>query len=101
MNLYEVIKKNQFQGFSSNLVRKFAYAILQCLKLLYRERIIHCDLKPVRKSIWFVFFYSISYKTDNNEWQPFVTTEIEKIFYDKYCILLFCMTETVYIRKTY
>lgn len=47
MNLYEVIKKNQFQGFTSNLVRKFAYAILQCLKLLNKERIIHCDLKPV------------------------------------------------------
>lgn len=47
MNLYEVIKKNQFQGFSCTLVRKFAYAILQCLKLLYKEHIIHCDLKPV------------------------------------------------------
>jgi dual specificity tyrosine-phosphorylation-regulated kinase 2/3/4 len=52
MNLYEVIKKNQFQGFTSNLVRKFAYAILQCLKLLNKEQIIHCDLKPVSINIF-------------------------------------------------
>jgi dual specificity tyrosine-phosphorylation-regulated kinase 2/3/4 len=36
MNLYELIKKNKFQGFSLQLVRKFAHAILQCLDLLYR-----------------------------------------------------------------
>jgi len=47
MNLYELIKKNNFQGFSIALIRRFAYALLQCLKLLQRERIIHCDLKPV------------------------------------------------------
>ena len=47
MNLYELIKKNNFQGFSIALIRRFAYALLQCLKLLHRERIIHCDLKPV------------------------------------------------------
>jgi len=46
MNLYELIKKNNFQGFSIALIRRFAYALLQCLKLLQRERIIHCDLKP-------------------------------------------------------
>lgn len=45
-NLYELIKKNKFHGFSLQLVRKFAHAILQCLDLLYRNRIIHCDLKP-------------------------------------------------------
>ncbi len=47
INLYELIKKNNFQGFSIALIRRFAYALLQCLKLLVRERIIHCDLKPV------------------------------------------------------
>ena len=47
MNLYELIKKNNFQGFSVALIRRFAYALLQCLKLLAREKIIHCDLKPV------------------------------------------------------
>ncbi|KAI6655755.1 Dual specificity tyrosine-phosphorylation-regulated kinase 2-like [Oopsacas minuta] len=46
MNLYELIKKNKFQGFSIGLVRKFAHSILQCLDLLFRHRIIHCDMKP-------------------------------------------------------
>ena len=46
MNLYELIKKNKFRGFSLLLVRKFAHSILQCLELLHRDRIIHCDLKP-------------------------------------------------------
>ena len=46
MNLYELIKKNKFQGFSIALVRKFAHSILMCLDMLYRNRIIHCDLKP-------------------------------------------------------
>ncbi|CAF0726304.1 unnamed protein product [Didymodactylos carnosus] len=46
MNLYELIKKNRFQGFSLQLVRKFAHSILQCLDALYRNKIIHCDLKP-------------------------------------------------------
>ena len=46
MNLYELIKKNKFQGFSLALVRKFAHSILLCLDALYRNRIIHCDLKP-------------------------------------------------------
>ncbi|XP_065673538.1 dual specificity tyrosine-phosphorylation-regulated kinase 2 [Hydra vulgaris] len=46
INLYELIKKNKFQGFSLQLVRKFAHSMLQCLESLYRNRIIHCDLKP-------------------------------------------------------
>nr|CAB3240368.1 dual specificity tyrosine-phosphorylation-regulated kinase 2-like [Phallusia mammillata] len=46
INLYELIKKNKFQGFSLQLVRKFAHSILQCLEALQRNRIIHCDLKP-------------------------------------------------------
>ncbi|XP_071960684.1 dual specificity tyrosine-phosphorylation-regulated kinase 2-like [Antedon mediterranea] len=46
MNLYELIKKNKFQGFSLQLVRKFAHSLLQCLDALHRNRIIHCDLKP-------------------------------------------------------
>ncbi|XP_074644711.1 dual specificity tyrosine-phosphorylation-regulated kinase 2-like [Tubulanus polymorphus] len=46
MNLYELIKKNKFQGFSLQLVRKFAHSILQCLDALHKNRIIHCDLKP-------------------------------------------------------
>uniref|UniRef100_A0A1I8FC17 Protein kinase domain-containing protein n=1 Tax=Macrostomum lignano TaxID=282301 RepID=A0A1I8FC17_9PLAT len=46
MNLYELVRKNRFQGFSLQLVRKFAHSILQCLELLHRNKIIHCDLKP-------------------------------------------------------
>lgn len=46
MNLYELIKKNNFQGFSLALIKRFAYSLLQCLKLLHKEKIIHCDLKP-------------------------------------------------------
>lgn len=46
INLYELIKKNKFQGFSLQLVRKFAHSLLQCLDALYRNKIIHCDLKP-------------------------------------------------------
>lgn len=46
MNLYELIKKNKFQGFSLQLVRKFAHSILQCLDSLFKNKIIHCDLKP-------------------------------------------------------
>jgi dual specificity tyrosine-phosphorylation-regulated kinase 2/3/4 len=37
-----LIKKNRFQGFSLQLVRKFAHSILQCLDALYRNKIIHC-----------------------------------------------------------
>ncbi|XP_067937923.1 dual specificity tyrosine-phosphorylation-regulated kinase 2-like [Watersipora subatra] len=46
MNLYELIKKNKFQGFSLQLVRKFAHSMLQCLDALFKNKIIHCDLKP-------------------------------------------------------
>ncbi|XP_025090002.1 dual specificity tyrosine-phosphorylation-regulated kinase 4-like isoform X2 [Pomacea canaliculata] len=46
INLYELIKKNNFQGFTITLIRRFAFSLLQCLKLLQREKIIHCDLKP-------------------------------------------------------
>ncbi|ESO11036.1 hypothetical protein HELRODRAFT_97197 [Helobdella robusta] len=46
INLYDLLKRNKFQGFGLPLIRKFAYSILLCLNLLYRNRIIHCDLKP-------------------------------------------------------
>ncbi|XP_043461040.1 dual specificity tyrosine-phosphorylation-regulated kinase 2-like isoform X1 [Leptopilina heterotoma] len=46
INLYELIKKNKFQGFSLQLVRKFAHSLLQCLEALYKNKIIHCDMKP-------------------------------------------------------
>lgn len=46
LNLYELIKKNNYQGFSLNLIRRFANSLLKCLRLLHKENIIHCDLKP-------------------------------------------------------
>ncbi|XP_076270757.1 dual-specificity tyrosine phosphorylation-regulated kinase 2 isoform X2 [Rhynchophorus ferrugineus] len=46
LNLYELIKKNNYQGFSLNLIRRFANSMLKCLRLLQKENIIHCDLKP-------------------------------------------------------
>ncbi|KAL0894410.1 hypothetical protein ABMA27_013026, partial [Loxostege sticticalis] len=47
INLYELIKKNNYQGFSLSLIRRFASSLLRCLRLLEAENIIHCDLKPV------------------------------------------------------
>ncbi|CAL8360561.1 unnamed protein product [Lota lota] len=46
VNLYELIKKNNFQGFSVALIRRFTHALLCCLQMLHAEKIIHCDLKP-------------------------------------------------------
>ncbi|CAF1017536.1 unnamed protein product [Adineta steineri] len=46
INLYELIRKNNHQGFSIHLVRRFATSLLQCLRVTSREKIIHCDLKP-------------------------------------------------------
>ncbi|KAI5742563.1 hypothetical protein M8J77_008632 [Diaphorina citri] len=46
LNLYELIKRNNYQGFSLGLIRRFAFSLVQCLRLLHRENIIHCDLKP-------------------------------------------------------
>lgn len=46
INLYELIKQNQFHGLSTALVRVFAQQLLDGLSLLNRARLIHCDLKP-------------------------------------------------------
>lgn len=46
VNLYELIKQNQFRGLSTNLVRVFSSQILDALVVLQKSRIIHCDLKP-------------------------------------------------------
>ncbi|XP_015187789.1 PREDICTED: dual specificity tyrosine-phosphorylation-regulated kinase 2-like [Polistes dominula] len=46
INLYELIKKNRFRGFSLQLVRKFSYSLLLCLDALNKNKIIHCDMKP-------------------------------------------------------
>ena len=46
MNLYEFIKKNNFQGVSLGLIRRFAVQILTALRFLNKNKIVHCDLKP-------------------------------------------------------
>jgi len=57
MNLYELIKTNEFRGFPLSLIRKyfrflslvnvrFARQILRCLLFLRKNRVVHCDLKP-------------------------------------------------------
>jgi len=46
INLYEFIQNNGFKGVSLSLIRRFAIQILQALKYLKEQKIIHCDLKP-------------------------------------------------------
>jgi dual specificity tyrosine-phosphorylation-regulated kinase 2/3/4 len=45
-SLYDVLKKNNFQGISNSLIRRFASQILRCLMLLHSHKVVHCDLKP-------------------------------------------------------
>ncbi|KJE89380.1 dual-specificity tyrosine-(Y)-phosphorylation regulated kinase 1B [Capsaspora owczarzaki ATCC 30864] len=47
-NLYDLLRNNNFNGVSVNLVRKFAHQILTALAFLSSTEIniIHCDLKP-------------------------------------------------------
>lgn len=45
-NLYELITRNNFNGLSPDLIRRFAIQILSGLHFLRSENIIHCDLKP-------------------------------------------------------
>ncbi|KAL0220048.1 hypothetical protein P9112_005701 [Eukaryota sp. TZLM1-RC] len=46
INLYEYMKANSFQPIPIQLVKSFTIQLLQCLQLLYKNSIIHCDLKP-------------------------------------------------------
>jgi dual specificity tyrosine-phosphorylation-regulated kinase 2/3/4 len=46
INLYELIKANQFCGFSTVLIRRFTTQMLASLTLMRSHRIVHCDLKP-------------------------------------------------------
>lgn len=46
LNLYDLIKQNQYRGFSLTLCRIFCQQILDALRVLREARIIHCDLKP-------------------------------------------------------
>lgn len=46
INLYELIKQNNFKGLSINLIRYFMNQVLQGLCILNNANVIHCDLKP-------------------------------------------------------
>ncbi|KNE61819.1 CMGC/DYRK/YAK protein kinase, variant [Allomyces macrogynus ATCC 38327] len=46
INLYELIKQNQFRGLSLKLVRTFTAQILDALACLADAKLIHADLKP-------------------------------------------------------
>ncbi|WVW86336.1 hypothetical protein I302_108380 [Kwoniella bestiolae CBS 10118] len=46
INLYELIKANQFAGFTTVLIRRFTSQMLASLQLMRSHRIVHCDLKP-------------------------------------------------------
>ncbi|BFZ65421.1 serine/threonine protein kinase, CMGC, dual-specificity [Saitoella coloradoensis] len=46
MNLYEFVKGNGFIGCSLEMIRRFTIQLLESLVLLYRHKVIHCDLKP-------------------------------------------------------
>ena len=46
INIYQLIKKNQFRGFEENLIKRFAAQILISLRFLRKVKVIHCDLKP-------------------------------------------------------
>ena len=46
VNLYELLKTNNYRGFSLSLVRRFVVQIVACLSYLREQKIIHCDLKP-------------------------------------------------------
>lgn len=46
MNLYELLKQNQFRGLPLSLIRHFASQILEALGVMEEAGIIHCDLKP-------------------------------------------------------
>ncbi|KAI9475133.1 kinase-like domain-containing protein [Coemansia mojavensis] len=46
INLYDLLKQNQYQGLSTNLVRVLVQQILDAMIVLNKAQIIHADLKP-------------------------------------------------------
>lgn len=45
-DLYCELKKRNFKGFSPTEIERFAWQLVNTLRVLRRNRIIHCDLKP-------------------------------------------------------
>ena len=46
VNLYELLRQNNFRGLSTKLVRTFTRQLLVALRMLRNANVIHCDLKP-------------------------------------------------------
>jgi dual specificity tyrosine-phosphorylation-regulated kinase 2/3/4 len=46
INLYELLRQNNFEGLSLTLIHRFAVQILVCLQYIAKQKVIHCDLKP-------------------------------------------------------
>eukprot|EP00127_Corallochytrium_limacisporum_P005164 Clim_evm4s200 gene=Clim_evmTU4s200 len=46
MNLFELLKQNDFKGVSVNLIKYFMTQMLDALIVMKKAGIIHCDLKP-------------------------------------------------------
>jgi dual specificity tyrosine-phosphorylation-regulated kinase 2/3/4 len=46
LNLYELLRQNNFEGFSLTLIHRFAVQLLVCLQYIAKQKVIHCDLKP-------------------------------------------------------
>lgn len=46
MNLYELLRQNNFEGLSLTLIHRFSVQLLVCLQYIAKQKIIHCDLKP-------------------------------------------------------
>jgi serine/threonine protein kinase len=46
LNLYELLKRNNFSGLTLDTVSSFCSQVMCALRILERENIIHCDLKP-------------------------------------------------------
>ena len=46
INLYELLRQNNFRGLSMSLVRVFLRQLLGSLSVLRGANVIHCDLKP-------------------------------------------------------
>ncbi|XP_035243287.1 dual specificity tyrosine-phosphorylation-regulated kinase 4-like isoform X1 [Anguilla anguilla] len=46
MDLYRLIRNNNFHGFTLSQTHHYAAALVTSLQMLHRKKIIHCDLKP-------------------------------------------------------
>ena len=46
MNLYEYMRRNKSHGFPPQIVWRFGVSLVWCLNTLWKNKIIHCDLKP-------------------------------------------------------